>query len=229
MRIVIVVLSSLLTTATASAAIVNALPPGDLMPSDTSNVITFDGMKADRYGSTAPAGDFQIGDTRFSGTGLIMRNGEDGLRSDLGLYAEPYHDASNYMAVLGTGSETISFASVRQKFGLYWGSIDRYNNISFSIRGYQIASYSGADLGLLFPITFGDQHNDDANRYLSFSDIGDFDSVTISSGGNSFEFDNISSSVPEPSTWLMLLVGFVAMPLVGLRHGILRACAAACT
>jgi hypothetical protein len=43
--------------------------------------------------------------------------------------------------------------------------------------------------------------------YFNFGGQKVYD-VLFTSSGNSFEFDNIAASVPEPSTWAMMLVGF---------------------
>jgi fibronectin-binding autotransporter adhesin len=57
-----------------------------------------------------------------------MNNGGQG---SLGLYATPYGDATNYMAMLGGGSEQIAFSRLNTSFGLYWGSVDTYNSLTF--------------------------------------------------------------------------------------------------
>ena len=211
MRAVFLVLASVFATASAHAGTIEVLPAGQIAPIGGGNLVTFDRLAATAYGSTAAAGQFQAGGATFSGSGLIMRNGLDGSLPALGLYAEPYHDTSNYLAVLGNDSETVSFNSMRTSFGLYWGSIDTYNSISFYKNGRLITSFAGSDLSPLLPIPFGDQTNDGSNRYVRFGGIGSFDTVVISSGGNSFELDNITSSVPEVSTWVMMLAGFAGL------------------
>ena len=211
MRVVFLVLAGVFATASAHAGTIEVLPAGQIASVGGDNLVTFDRLAATAYGSTAVAGQFQGGGATFSGSGLIMRNGLDGSLPALGLYAEPYHDTSNYLAVLGNGSETVSFASTRSSFGLYWGSIDTYNSIAFYNNGHVITSYSGSDLAPLLPIPFGDQANDGSNRYIRFGGIGSFDTVVLDSGGNSFELDNITSSIPEASTWMMMLVGFAGL------------------
>ena len=56
----------------------------------------------------------------------------NGGQPSLGLYATPFGDTTNYMAVLGGGSEKIAFSSQMNAFGLYWGSVDTYNFLSSS-------------------------------------------------------------------------------------------------
>ena len=211
MRAVFLVLASIVTTASAHAGTIEVLPAEQIAPLGGDNLVTFDRLAATAYGSTAAAGQFRAGGATFSGNGLIMRNGLDGSLPALGLYAEPYHDTSNYLAVLGNDSETVSFTSMRTSFGLYWGSIDTYNSIAFYNNDRVIISYAGSDLAPLLPIPFGDQTNDGSNRYVRFGGIGSFDTVVLNSGGNSFELDNITSSVPETSTWMMMLAGFAGL------------------
>jgi hypothetical protein len=40
-------------------------------------------------------------------------------------------DATNYLSIGSNSTETITFASEKNTFGLYWGSLDSYNTIKF--------------------------------------------------------------------------------------------------
>jgi fibronectin-binding autotransporter adhesin len=190
----------------ASAAIVTISPPGQL--SNGNPVASFDSLTPTAYGSTTPAGSFVDGGASFSGSGLIMQNGG---QPSMGLYAQPFHDTTNYLAILGGRSETITYSGDRHSFGLYWGSIDPYNTITFYNDGVAFLSYAGNDLAPL--VADGNQRSDASNRYVTFSDLT-FDRVVLSSNGNSFEVDNITAGVPELSTWLMMLIGFGGLGLV---------------
>lgn len=118
-RFYIVIAALLALQSPATAAVITISPAGQL--SDSGITATFDGLTQTPYGLTTPAGPFTDGGANFSGSGLIMKNpGQDSL----GLYAEPFHDATNYLAILGGGSETITYSGDRHSFGLYWGSID---------------------------------------------------------------------------------------------------------
>jgi hypothetical protein len=70
-------------------------------------------------------------------------------------------------------------------------------------------TFTGADL--LSPGN-GNQFSTLTNGDVNFA--GAFDTVILGSGTNSLEIDNISA-VPEPATWAMMILGFMA---VGLRH-----------
>lgn len=209
-RFYIVIAALLALQAPATAAVITISPAGQL--SDSGITATFDGLTQTPYGLTPPAGPFTDGGANFSGSGLIMKNpGQDSL----GLYAEPFHDTTNYLAILGGGSETITYSGDRHSFGLYWGSIDAYNTIVFYNNGNAVASYTGSDITPL--IANGNQIDDSSNRYVKFSGLV-FDQVVLASSQNSFEVDNISAGVPELSTWMMMLIGFAGLGLAAYRR-----------
>lgn len=196
--------------APARAALITISPAGQLFNGNPA--ATFDGLTQTPYGQTTAAGPFTDGGASFSGTGLIMKNpGQDSL----GFYAEPFHDTTNYLAILGGRSETITYSGARHSFGLYWGSIDAYNTLTFYNNGIAFLSYTGSDIVPL--IANGNQADDASNRYVTFSNLT-FDQVVLSSSQNSFEVDNISAGVPELSTWLMMLIGFAGIGLVAYRR-----------
>jgi len=194
----------------ANAATISVSPAGQL--SNGGVVATFDSLTQTPYGQTTAAGSFTDGGASFSGTGLIMKNPG---QNPLGLYAQPAHDTTNYLAVLGGQSETITYSGERHHFGLYWGSIDAYNTITFYNKGSAVLAFNGSDLTSLVPN--GNQTSDDSNRYVNFSNLI-FDKVVLSSTQNSFEADNITAGVPELSTWMMMLTGFAGLGLVARRR-----------
>ena len=55
-------------------------------------------------------------------------------------------DTTNYLSIGGNGTETITFASEKNTFGLYWGSLDSYNTIKFYDGTTLVASYTGEDI-----------------------------------------------------------------------------------
>ena len=70
----------------------------------------------------------------------------NGGQDSLGLYATPFGDTTNYMAVLGGGSEEIAYAGTKTSFGLYWGSVDTYNSLTFYSGDTLVATITGAEL-----------------------------------------------------------------------------------
>ena len=100
-------------------------------------------------------------------------------------------DATNYFSVGGGATESISFATEQNAFGLYWGSVDSYNTISFYDGFKLVASYSGANIAPL--LSSGNQGSFTSNGYVEFSGLGDFNKVVLASTSNAFEFDNVSA------------------------------------
>ena len=186
-------------------------PGGVPLPSLTglSSVATFDSIPQTPYGDsvqTSPnPATFTDGGGSWSGSGIVMNNGGGG---SLGLYAEPYNDTTNYMAVLSGQSETVVYGKTYSELGLYWGSIDTYNVLTL---------FNGASSVVvpIPPVANGDQFAGDSNRYFVISGF-DFNKAVFSSNGNSFEFDNVAvGGVPEPSTWMMLMLGFGGLGYAG--------------
>jgi len=106
-------------------------------------------------------------------------------------------DTTNYLSVGAGGTETITFAHEQNAFGLYWGSVDSFNTISFYHGATLVASYTGANIAPLFPT--GNQGSFSSNGYVEFAGLGQFDKVVLGSSSNAFEVDNISAgNVPAP-------------------------------
>ena len=102
------------------------------------------------------------------------------------------------MSILGNATETITFTSEKNTFGLYWGSVDSYNSIKFYDGTTLVASYTGADISPLFPD--GNQGSFTSNGYVEFSGLRSFNKVVLASSSNAFEIDNISAGSIPPST-----------------------------
>ena len=138
-------------------------------------------------------------DATFSGSGNVgVINGSiPGVGVSLFLGPLPGSlDTTNYLIVSAGGVETITFASQKNAFGLYWGSVDSFNTISFYDGTTLVASYTGADVG---PLLSGNQNEFSSNGYVEFSGLHPFDKVVLETGsGNAFEIENISAGyVPE--------------------------------
>ena len=140
--------------------------------------------------------------------------------SESGKYAQPLGVNSQYLSVPNpsptTQSATFSLGGTANYFGLFWGSIDSYNFISFYLNNALVASYSGSDIVGQF--ADGNQLSFSSNRYINF-DFGSsaFDSVKLASTGFAFESDNHAFkkivSVNEPATALLFLLGLVGLGL----------------
>jgi hypothetical protein len=209
-------------SSTGHAASITILPAGDLgPPAGYGSGATFDTVSAEAYGSTAPFGSFVEGGAAFSGSGVVMNNGEQPF---LGLYATPYGDSTNYMAVLGGGSENIVYSGLKTVFGLYWGSVDTYNYLTFYNGDTVVATITGSDVAPPMQAN-GGQTDYTSNGYVWITALPQFDRVVAASSSYSFEFDNVvaggatlSAAVPEPSTWAMLLLGFAGLGYAAVRR-----------
>ena len=161
-----------------------SLPAGQVMVWD------FDGLEAAGY-STATSGAVNI------------YNGADGLMS--GISAPPPGDLTNYVAVLGGGSLTLTTPAIKL-LSVYMGSPDAYNSIRFNFSDNTSELLSGAQLA---GGAFGGDQSIGRRMTYTFGDKT-VTSVVFASSQNSFEFDNIAtvSAVPEPATWAMMIMGF---------------------
>lgn len=137
-----------------------------------------------------------------------------------GLAAPPANDTTCYAAgpaslssVASENSVTIDWTNFLATnlpgkqinyLGLYWGSIDGYNDITFYSKGVaiNIASINGSALNktqlngadiLQFGGTSGDQANPSTNRYVNlwFGEDEQFDKLVFTSSSYAFEIDNL--------------------------------------
>lgn len=157
-----------------------------------------------------------------SGCGYTSCSGDFALvtGNQSGKYAQPLGVNSQYLTVPNpsptTQSALFTLGSAADYFGIFWGSIDSYNFISFYLGNDLIASYSGSDIVGQF--ANGNQLSLNSNRYINF-DFGSesYDSVKLTSNGFAFESDNHAFkklvSVTEPTTALLLLLGLIGLTL----------------
>jgi PEP-CTERM motif len=133
------------------------------------------------------------------------------------IYAAPAGDKTKYLTVApigdsrGTTPVTAKFAKALNYFGLYWGSVDTYNSISFKSAGSLIKTFTGLEIA---PPANGNQSSAVTNKYVNFfAGAGEsFDEVVFSSTGNAFESDNHAyRAVPEPAS----IVGLLAVGALG--------------
>lgn len=126
--------------------------------------------------------------------------------------AQPLGTTGNYLSVLGGGSIDITFAATTS-IGFFWGSVDDYNSIKFWNAAGDVVT--GSDLFPQLSPT-GCQGSPACNSYVTFTSDTAFSQITLTSSQNSFEINNISA-VPEPTTWAMMILGFLGLGFLGYR------------
>ena len=162
--------------------------------------------------------------------------------SSYGLYAAPYlsganglgfglnsstqsggRDATTYVSAGTNGSVALQFPSLETYVGILWGSVDGYNTLSFFNGSTLVGTFTGSDVTAN---PNGDQ-GINGTVYVGVSATGDtaFDRVVATSGGNAFEFDDVSFTdppptvsqapdpIPEPISFALLGTGLVGLGL----------------
>ncbi len=191
---------ALVFSGSASAVLITASAPGDTTASVAgATVIDFNGITDPTCPYASCSGDFQYV------TGSV--NGQ---------YAEPAGINSQYLTVPNpnqNGSAVFELGTSANYFGLFWGSIDSYNTISFLIDGiYQ--DFTGTFVANQIPgAADGDQTSSQTNRYINFNFGSEFfTAVKIASNGFAFESDNHAyATVPEPGTLALFSLGLAGL------------------
>ena len=133
-----------------------------------------------------------------------------------GIAARPaFNSTGNFGAVLGEpsdGNYTINFAA-SSLFSFALGSLDTYNTLTLLLSNGSELDFVGAGIneGL---IANGNQASADTNGRVTYTVNGGplIIGARFASTSNSFEFDDLAiRAVPEPATWMMMILGFGAV------------------
>jgi len=199
-----VALAALTTTASAAVNLVGSTPFDSAPAAGESIVWNFD--------TTNDTTHFSFFGTTFP-------------TSVLGVAAAPAGDSTPFGAAEPSANAVFSTNAgfKLNSLSFYLGSLDDFNTLSFFHNGTLITSFTGNQLTVPNPAN-GDQTGSDTNRRYFFTmDAADNVNTVlfVSNGKPAFEFDNIAaaiSSVPEPQTWAMMILGFGMIGFM-LRNG----------
>lgn len=131
-------------------------------------------------------------------------------------------DTTPYLTVpsdKSSGSAELSFGTTYNYFGLFWGSMDNYNSLSFYNGTNLVASYTGSDVANPNAAN-GNQSAPSTNSYVNFLDLPDFDKVRFTSTSYAFEVDNVAVGhvVPVPGSLLLSGIGLAGLSRIRRRR-----------
>ena len=118
---------------------------------------------------------------------------------------------------------TFTPGAAQTYFGMYWGSIDAYNEVRFYKGLNLVASMNGAQISASNYID-GSAAANNPSAYVNFFFTGGdtYDRVVLVSSQYAFESDNhafgTAAPVPEPSEWAMMIAGLGIVGLIARKR-----------
>jgi hypothetical protein len=202
-----------------------------------ATIVTFDSFGgASPLYSVPPAEtlytDFSTGNPGTGTGSLYIPSGQSQSGDQPGSFvAAPYTATGSatgqFFAATPGESETFTFATDVEDVGVYIGSLDDENLLTIhttsgdvTYTGTELASVPGASLpGDGTPTITGSTSN---GRFTFADGSADITGISVSEGpavsSNSFEIAQITTSVPESSTWAMMGLGFAGLAFAHYRR-----------
>ncbi|MCL6436176.1 MAG: PTPA-CTERM sorting domain-containing protein [Leptolyngbyaceae cyanobacterium HOT.MB2.61] len=140
-----------------------------------------------------------------------------------GRFLTPANNESAYLTIGSSqepGPVTISFNRPLDYFGLYWGSVDFYNEIIFYNNNALVDHFTGHDIYQFDSTLVISEDNFPESRFINFTATGSqefFNRIVLSSAWPAFETDNHAyraANVPSPPP-------FPAIPTPALLPGLI--------
>lgn len=183
-------------------------------------VITFtSGQHTEVAGATVV--DFEGGvlPLGYSGAGSVLDTSVPGM-SAAPAGDDTYYYSVAYPQLSGIGKFQASVGNFYDYFGLYWGSMDAYNTLSFYSNDTLIETVTGADV-IAAGTALGDQTAVGSNRFVNFFFAQSFDRIDFQTTNYAFETDNHAFArvnVPEPATLGLFGIGLLGAAFVRRRR-----------
>jgi hypothetical protein len=146
--------------------------------------------------------------------------GVDGLNKDTTYYVtvpKPASGGNGSVLVTGLPAGTYNY------FGLWWGSMDTYNTLTFYLGNVPTGEFvTGTDVATP-NVANGNQTSPTDNHYVNFYNLKPYDSFEMSSTQYAFEADNFAiGNRPVPLPAAIWLFGAGLLGLFGVRRRIIK-------
>jgi hypothetical protein len=161
--------------------------------------------------------------SNYTGSAAVVTGSVGGQYAAPSTPAAPGLNTSPYLTVptgSAPGSVSIAAPFLSSYFGMYWGSVDTYNSITFFRGATQVKSFGGADI-IALPLPSLQPGNQQTAVYVNFFFTnGDaYDRIVLQSSNFALESDNhVFGVVPVPGSALLLLSGVLGAGFIARRR-----------